>query len=77
MLKNKWAIAIVGTLTLGLAPFVPEPHFFGKVRWILGGGVGMQATDYFDLMFHGLPWIYLGYLIISTVIKNLKAGSFF
>jgi len=42
-------------LTLGLAPFVPEPHIWGKVRWIMGGAKGMQAMDYFDFVMHGTP----------------------
>ena len=46
-------------LTLGLAPFVPEPHIFGKLRWVLGGAEGMQPMDYFDLLFHGFPWLLL------------------
>lgn len=50
---------IILCLTLGLAPFFPEPHIFGKVRWLLGGGEGMQPMDYFDLLFHGFPWLLL------------------
>lgn len=37
---NDWAFIIMACLTLGLAPFVPEPHIWGKVRWILGGAKG-------------------------------------
>lgn len=50
---------VVGALTLGLAPFVPEPHIWGKLKWVAGGANGMKAMDWFDLMFHGLPWILL------------------
>lgn len=50
---------VVGSLTLGLAPFVPEPHIWGKLKWVAGGANGMKAMDWFDLMFHGLPWILL------------------
>lgn len=57
------------SLTLGLAPFFPEPHLIGKIRWILGGGEGMQAMDYFDLCFHGAPWVGL---IVVGVKKLLK-----
>ena len=42
-------------LTLGLAPFVPEPHIWGKLKWIAGGAVGMQLMDYFDVLLHGAP----------------------
>ena len=53
-------------LTLGLAPFVPEPHLWGKIKWIMGGATGMQATDWFDFFFHLSPWLLL---IISLAIK--------
>lgn len=36
-------------LSLGFAPFTPEPHLVGKFCWILGGGIGMELVDYFDL----------------------------
>ncbi|MTI39826.1 hypothetical protein [Fulvivirga lutimaris] len=52
-------IPILLCLTLGLAPFTPEPHLVGKLRWVLGGANGMQAMDYFDLAFHGFPWVFL------------------
>lgn len=45
------------SLTLGLAPFFPEPHVWGKLRWVLGGGEGMSAMDYGDLLLHGAPWV--------------------
>ncbi|WP_394996077.1 hypothetical protein [Emticicia sp.] len=40
---NNWKLWLVVSLTLGLAPFVPEPHIVGKVRWIMGGAVGMEC----------------------------------
>lgn len=52
-------IALVASLTLGLAPFFPEPHLFGKIKWVLGGAEGMQAMDWFDLAMHGAPWVWL------------------
>ena len=54
----------IGCLTLGLAPFAPEPHIVGKVRWVLGGARGMSGVDWFDLCFHGLPWMWL---VVATV----------
>ena len=54
---NNWKLWLIASLTLGLAPFVPQPHLFGKIQWLLGGGVGMKALDWFDLIQHGLPVI--------------------
>ena len=69
-----WTIA---SLTLGLAPFVPEPHIVGKIRWVAGGAVGMTGMDWFDLFFHGFPWVFLGYWIVKAIMeltKNKKAA---
>ena len=49
----------MASLTLGLAPFYPEPHIVGKLRWLVGGAQGMQAMDWFDLLLHGSPWLLL------------------
>jgi len=50
---------IIISLSLGLAPFFPEPHLLGKIRWVLGGANGMQLIDWLDLLFHGFPWLVL------------------
>ncbi|WP_342663114.1 hypothetical protein [Rudanella lutea] len=36
---------------------MPEPHLLGKLRWVLGGAVGMQLVDWGDLLMHGAPWL--------------------
>ena len=59
------------SLTLGLAPFVPEPHLFGKIRWIAGGAVDMKLMDWFDFLMHGTPWILLIRVIILKVLGKL------
>ena len=58
-LLNDWKMILLLCLTLGLAPFLPEPHILGKIRWVAGGAVGMGPADWFDLVFHGFPWILL------------------
>lgn len=52
-------LPLLVSLTLGLAPFAPEPHVVGKVRWVLGGAEGMQPLDWLDLVLHGAPWLWL------------------
>lgn len=59
-------------LTLGLAPFVPEPHIWEKVRWIMGGAKGMQAMDYFDFVMHGTPWFLLIRYGVMIVFQKLR-----
>lgn len=51
-------MALLAALTLGLAPFVPEPHVIGKLRWVLGGAAGMTPMDALDLALHGAPWLW-------------------
>jgi hypothetical protein len=52
-----WYLAILGCLTLGLAPFAP-PHVWEKAMMLAEGRL-VRAIDWFDLLFHGLPWIVL------------------
>ncbi|MDA0773814.1 MAG: hypothetical protein O2914_03580 [Bacteroidetes bacterium] len=67
---KKLQLPLLFCLTLGLAPYTPEPHILGKVRWLLGGANGMQALDWFDLLMHGFPWLYLLYVIAKGVKPN-------
>ena len=57
--KQHIIYALLFSFTLGLAPFTPEPHFYQKLKWLFSGAKGMQSIDYFDLVLHGLPWVYL------------------
>lgn len=59
---NDWKTLTLLALFLGFAPFFPEPHLFGKLRWVAGGAVGMQAMDWLDLLWHAAPFILLARL---------------
>ena len=63
---------LMASLTLGLAPFVPEPHVLGKIKWVLGGAKGMQMMDWGDLLMHGAPWIWLIYTAVNVFIIKRK-----
>ena len=52
------SLLIVLCLTLGLAPFRPEPHLWEKLRWLAAGEL-TRPIDIFDLLLHGTPWILL------------------
>ncbi len=67
---DNWKLILLLCLTLGLAPYFPEPHILGKFRWILGGAKGMELLDWFDVLLHGLPWLLLVRLIIIKIIKK-------
>jgi hypothetical protein len=62
-------ILIVICLTLGLAPFTPEPHIWEKLKLLAAGGL-TQAIDIFDLLLHGLPWL----LLIAKVALMRKTA---
>lgn len=69
---NNWKLWLLASLTLGLAPFSPEPHLFGKIRWILGGANGMGLMDWWDFVMHGFPFVGLIYALVTTFIINKK-----
>tara|TARA_R110002012_G_scaffold17930_5_gene66699 strand:+ start:11320 stop:11547 length:228 start_codon:yes stop_codon:yes gene_type:complete len=70
---NDWKLLLLLCLTLGLAPFFPEPHVWGKLKWIAGGAHGMEIMDWFDLIFHGFPFILMfRYLLLKFVLKKDK-----
>ena len=55
--KVPWGLAVVLSLTLGLAPFTP-PHLFEKLAMLARGELS-RAIDWFDLFLHGTPWLLL------------------
>lgn len=71
-LIDQWQLWLLASLTLGLAPFSPEPHLWGKLKWVWGGAHGMQLMDYWDLIMHGSPWVLL---IISVFRLAFKKKS--
>ena len=52
------SLLIVLCLTLGLAPFTPEPHVWEKLRMLAGGELS-KPIDIFDLLMHGTPVLLL------------------
>lgn len=60
---------IVACLTLGLAPFVPEPHIWEKLKMIAAGELS-RPIDIFDLIMHGVPWILLILKLIRTGMQS-------
>ena len=53
-----WWLALLLCLTLGLAPFQPEPHLWQKLKMLADGEL-TRALDAFDLLLHGAPWLLL------------------
>jgi len=57
--KIPFSTLIIISLTLGLAPFVPEPHVWQKLKMLADGSLA-KPVDIFDLFMHGTPWLLLG-----------------
>lgn len=47
-------LALLLGLGLGLAPFVPEPHLWEKLKMLAAGTLG-RPLDIFDLFYHAVP----------------------
>ena len=51
-------LLLIVALTLGLAPFSPEPHVWEKLKMLAAGDL-VRPIDIFDLLLHGIPWLLL------------------
>ena len=56
--RQSLGLFVLVALTLGLAPFVPEPHVWEKLK-MLAAGTLSRPIDIFDLVLHGAPWLLL------------------
>jgi hypothetical protein len=63
-----WSLVIVGCLTLGLAPFYP-PHIWEKFVMLAKGEL-VRPVDWFDLIYHGIPWVLLVLKAVLAVRKR-------
>ena len=66
-------LLIMICLTLGLAPFVPEPHAWEKLKMLASGELH-KPIDIFDLLLHGTPWVLLIIKSIYTGLNKRKAA---
>lgn len=74
--KTSVTLFIILALTLGLAPFLPQPHFIEKLGMLIAGEL-TKPIDIFDLFLHGTPWMLLAiklYRMLSTG-DNAKADD--
>ena len=58
------SILILAALTLGLAPFLPEPHIWEKLKMLAAGEL-VKPIDWFDLALHAAPWL----LLIAKLVR--------
>jgi hypothetical protein len=53
------SLIVLACLTLGLAPFFPEPHIWEKLKMLAAGDL-VKPVDVFDLLMHAAPFAVLG-----------------
>ncbi|HCP80044.1 MAG TPA: RND transporter [Octadecabacter sp.] len=63
-----WPLILIACATLGLAPFVPEPHIWEKLK-MLFSGAPFRPLDIFDFLLHGAPFLVLLVKVIRTIAK--------
>ena len=66
-------ILVVLALTLGLAPFLPEPHLVEKLR-MLRQGTLTKPLDIFDLVMHATPWVLLILKLLAMALKRASVA---
>jgi hypothetical protein len=52
-----WPPLLAAALLLGLAPFVPEPHIWEKLKMLVNGTLS-KPIDIFDLCMHSTPIVF-------------------
>ncbi len=72
-MQQRYLFVIAACLTLGLAPFLPQPHLVEKIRWLSAGTPQLRPIDWFDLVMHGAPWIILIGMSIYDFVAFLRA----
>lgn len=60
--------ALIGAATLGLAPFVPEPHIWEKLKMIKAGTL-KRPIDVFDFLLHAAPFVVLVAKLVQMAIR--------
>jgi hypothetical protein len=68
--KLPLGILVLACVTLGLAPFVPEPHVWEKLKMLAAGEL-QRPIDIFDLIMHGAPWL----LLLAKLGSMARTGS--
>jgi len=65
--KVPLSVIFIIALFLALAPFLPEPHLWQKLKMLVGGTL-VKQIDIFDLVWHGAP-------LVILVLKLIRLSS--
>ncbi len=61
--KIPLVVFVLFAVLLGLAPFMPEPHLWEKLK-ILFAGTLTRLIDIFDLLWHATPIVLLALKLV-------------
>jgi len=61
---------VLAALLLGLAPFVPEPHIWEKLKMLAAGSL-TRPLDIFDLLLHATPVV----VLVLKLIRMKQLGQ--
>ena len=67
--KIPLAVLVIAALTLGLAPFVPEPHIWEKLKMLAAGSLSRPLVV-FDLLWHAAPWLLLAAKLARMAMRG-------
>jgi hypothetical protein len=62
-------LVILACLTLGLAPFFPEPHIWEKLKMLVAGNL-VKPVDIFDLLMHAAPFVLLAAKLLRAALQK-------
>ncbi len=62
-------LLILVALTLGLAPFVPEPHIWEKLKMLFAGTL-TRPVDIFDFLMHATPFVLLAAKLVRMALTR-------
>ena len=65
---------LIAALTLGLAPFLPQPHVLEKLQMLLAGTL-TTPIDIFDLLLHGTPIVLLALKVLRKYTASISPAS--
>jgi len=60
---------VVIAVLMALAPFVPEPHLWQKLKMLVAGNL-TRPLDIFDLFWHGAPAV----VLILKLVRIARGG---
>jgi len=65
--KVPLSVILIIAIFLALAPFIPEPHLWQKLKMLMAGDL-VKPLDMFDLVWHGGP-------LAILVLKMMRVSS--